>query len=74
MSEELNDQGGERGRCWECGYLLDKCMSFLKEDTRDIVCPKCGVRTYQGAWYPKSFQKAKEEYQNTLSNKGKDQS
>ena len=65
-NDELNDEGTQRGRCWECGFLLDKCMSFLKEDTRDIICPKCKKATYQGAWYPKEFAKAKEEYQRSL--------
>lgn len=60
---ETNDKGGERGKCWYCGFLLDKCFSFMKEDTRDLKCPGCGKEYYVGAYYPKSFQKAKEEYE-----------
>jgi len=63
---ERNDEGTERAHCPECEFLLDKCMSFMKEDTRDIICPKCKKATYQGAWYPREFQKAKEEYQRSL--------
>jgi len=61
-----NDEGGERGSCPKCGFLIDKCMSFNKEDTRGIICPSCKKETYQGAYYPKSFSKAVKEYQRSL--------
>lgn len=60
---ERNNEGTERGHCWECGFMLDKSFSFNKVDTRNIKCPKCGVETYQGAWYPREFAKAKAEYE-----------
>ncbi len=63
---ETNDRGGERGKCPKCGFLIDTCMYFTKEDTRGLICPSCKVETYQGAYYPKSFQKAKEEYEASL--------
>lgn len=61
--KQTNDKGGERGKCPKCGFLIDTCMYFEKEDYRDLQCPSCKYRACNYGWYPKSFQKAKEEYE-----------
>ena len=65
-NQSVNDRGGERGKCPECGFLIDTCMYFEKEDYRNLICPSCKYEACNYGWYPKSFQKAKEEYQRSL--------
>lgn len=66
MSKEINDRGTQRGSCPECGFLIDTCMYFDKEDYRTLMCPSCKYEACNYGWYPKEFAKAKEEYQRSL--------
>jgi len=59
----LNKYGGERAVCPKCGKPNSELYEFLKEDTRDLECSECHKDSYYGAYFPKSFQKAKEEYE-----------
>ena len=61
-----NDRGGERGRCPNCKDYIDSCMYFDKEDYRTLQCPTCKHEVINYAFYPESYQKAKEEYQRSL--------
>ena len=67
MSELKNKYGGERAVCPLCKKSNSELYEFLKEDYRDLECSVCHKESYYGAYFPESFQKAKEEYQRSLN-------
>ena len=61
-----NHYGGERAVCPECGMPNSDLYQFDKRDTRKLECSECHIEIYYCAYFPKSFQEAKEEYQKSI--------
>ena len=60
-----NKYGGERAKCHRCDKYNSDLYEFLKEDWRDLECSECHKSSPCATYFPKSLQKAKDDYQKT---------
>ena len=60
-----NKYGGERAVCPKCKKRNSDLYEFLKEDWRDLECSECHEYSPYPHYFPKSLQKAVDEYQKT---------